>query len=1029
MRSPVFGFLVGLAVAFFYAQSAEAQVVLTAGNVVTDSFPIIDVDVSVTQSGAPAPLVTTANFTVRENGVPASVLTLKGCGGTSSAAIALVMDTSASMNESIGSGPITNREYDKFNAGIAAFVASLPGPSLLALVPFADSSKYWYPGSPTNFYTSNNTADTAALMAHVLNLSYDGSSTEVTDGIDEAAMVLAKSSLPSRAMILITDDNATNVDSVRMMLASLGIKLYVLDVARDSGKVNYINHDLAIATGGDYFHASDTTMYTQEFLAISQKMFAEHCVLEYRSAFPCSAWNTVNVDITLNYKGSVENALVSYLRGAPAGDTVAPRLKLDTPAYISRRIRAYDFFPCESGMRSLLDSSSMNVTVIPRYATADSIVDLVTATDSLYPARAWFVASDSAGNRNRMELFYLPKPDLHPPQMSVPLRAGSNYTAAVHEALPWDRGIDTVFLVRASNLLLDSVVFSGKSLAMSYLHISYTTDSAQGCLIARDSAGNLDSVCIEWYGEGADTLPPVFTQDPIAEPRTELTGIVTEERPKDRGLREVNVTPLGNTSVPFVSYNSVQAAKVGIGVIDSLFAARALIEAYDSAGNYMRDTMRYEPLDDQFPPVLHYRTVRPGTLVFSASDTQAWDRGVAFLLLTAGTNASTGNAIFSDGHHASLTVTIGDQALPSTITVQATDSAGYQTTLTITVPAVSLQTFGDTAIDFGVIPVNRTVTRTLVLTNENDIPIACGFDPLIGDTSEFLVISPNPMFFAAHATEAVSFEFHPAQIGSYRAASNIEFHSPLGTVNLTGRSIGAVQLALDTVIVTSGTAGAMHLAVDVDPKPSNLDTIAFVLNYDPDLITFDPLPLCSSGIDTGLCGYVFSWSGPEGAKEGMLVRKDNSLTTLTFGSSSLTLPFESYAGVFDSARVTITPINTYSGKTLSTQNGLVVFSDACGDPMLRSAMRGDAIVLRIANVVPNPAFSSIRITVESAHETAAEIRLIGMMGAIVKSVPVHLMKGRQEVVITDLPSGSGAYGIMVRTGEGLSAVEAVEIVH
>src|SRR5487761_1772185 len=118
-----------------FAMPARGQVVLTLANPVTDSFPLVTIDVNVTQNGAPAQLISGTNFTVREDGIPGNVIGLAGCGGTSSAAIALVIDTSASMNASLGSGPIKNRSYVAFNDAVSKFIASIPGPSLLALIP------------------------------------------------------------------------------------------------------------------------------------------------------------------------------------------------------------------------------------------------------------------------------------------------------------------------------------------------------------------------------------------------------------------------------------------------------------------------------------------------------------------------------------------------------------------------------------------------------------------------------------------------------------------------------------------------------------------------------------------------------------------------------------------------------------------------------------------------------------------------------------------------------------------------------
>ena len=71
-------------------------------------------------------------------------------------------------------------------------------------------------------------------------------------------------------MILVTDDAVTNADSVQLYLNALGIRLFILDVSRDSTQTDYADHDLAVGTGGGYYHAYDTTLYAPMLLAMSQ---------------------------------------------------------------------------------------------------------------------------------------------------------------------------------------------------------------------------------------------------------------------------------------------------------------------------------------------------------------------------------------------------------------------------------------------------------------------------------------------------------------------------------------------------------------------------------------------------------------------------------------------------------------------------------------------------------------------------------------------------------------------------------------
>ncbi len=1002
------------------ALPVRGQIVLTISAPDIDSFPIVKVGVNVTQNGGPATQIGGSTFTVHEDGTPGNVLGLAGCGGNSSAGIAIVLDTSQSMDASLGSGPPGNRTYAMFDTAIEQFIASFPGPSQLVLVPFADNSTYWYPDTITQLYTMPNNPRDSALFKHRLDsVKYIGTSTNVISGIEEAARALTLSSLPRRDMILVTDDAVADTAGLAQLLGSLGIRLYVLEVARDSVHTFYNNYNLALATGGGYYAAYDTTLYLPMLLAIGQLIFAEHCTLEYRSLLPCPAWSRHEVAVTLNYQGSVEQADTSYVLGRDPQDTLPPRLALDTPGVFSRRLHAYNSFPCESGLESLTDSASSNFTILPTGFMVDSASDSLVVIDTLYPADAYFIATDTAGTVSRIHIHYQPQPDIHPPQFGVPIRVGTNYTEDVQEMLPWDRGLDTIYLAAgAKNLSLDSIRYAGKQLAHIFFHILNASDTAKGCLTAIDSAGNADSLCIEWDGETADTLPPLFKQDAIAEPRLALSGVITEERPHDRGVRQVILTPISNTAAPQIFYDSAQEARVAVALVDSMYPAVARVEAYDSAGNGLLDSLVYEPLPDTLVPIITYTTPTNTTFLFYATDTEAWDRGLASLsLLPSTVNASSGAAVFTDAHRASLAVTVTDRTLNATIAVQAIDSVGNQTTVTVPFAAIPLISLGDSVIDFGPVAAGTTVTRSIVLTNPNDIPLTLPMQALLGDASDFTILSSTTPVFPALGSQTLTFEFHPTLLGTYQASTTLEFHQPDASVTLVGRGVGAVQLALDTVTVTASQSGVLHLSVDVEPKPSNLDTIGFTLTYNPDMLTLGDFPSCPSGsLDTGLCLYHAYWSGgTEGNKQALLVSNSpGALTTLSFGHAVLAIPFQTYVSTHDTTTVHIQPLNTYSANVDSTQDGLVRAGDTCGTAAMRTEMTGGLLAFRIVSIVPNPAQSSLVMTVNSAAESDAEIRIVSVSGLAEQIVPCHLSRGEQSVLLPELPKASGTYEVVVR---------------
>ncbi len=1012
----------------------RAQVVFTLGKPVTDSFPLIRVDVNVTQNNGPAALITGTNFTVREDGFPGSVIGLSGCGGTLSAAIALVVDTSSSMQLSLGSGPATNRSYAMFDNAVSEFVAHSPGPSLIALVPFANTSNYFYRGADSSnaFYNSSNATDTSIIGTYVRRLKYVGAGTNVDAGIAEGAKALGLSNLPRKVMILVTDDVIANADTMQGFLNRLGIRLYVLDVSRDSAQIDYPNLALADSTGGGYYAAYDTMLYEPMLLSISNLIFAEHCILEYRSSIPCPAWNLHHVQVTLNYKGNVLTEDTSYFYARVRNDITPPHLVLDTPSFTSRRAWAYDPFPCESGMRALVDSASQNFTLLPRFLSADSMEDLLIVTDSLYPADAWVIAVDTAGNISRKHIHYNPKPDTHPPQFDSLLRIGVGYTENIQELLPWDRGIDSVFLSGALNLVLDSIKYTNAHLAHAWLRVWDARDTAVGCLVAIDSVGNRDSNCIEWDGEGADTLAPVISQLLPASPFLTLDGTVTEERLHDRGIRSVSVTPLTNASSTHVFYDSASEARVTMVMNDSFYAAMALVESYDSMGNYARDTFEYIPRPDTNPPIVIDSVRGASAYTFYATDTQAWDRGVArLLLLSSTTNASADITQFADGHHAQLGVTVIDRTLPAIIIVQATDSAGHQTTVTVNFAAIPLIPLGDSVIDFGTVFAPASVTRSVTFQNQNDIPVSLDLTPLSGDDSVYRILTPSPLTFPAFGTNTLTFEFDPSLVGSYAAADSLEHRIPVASITLIGRSMGTVRMALDTQIANAGHAGVLHLSLEATPAPTNLDTIGFTLQYDPDVIQFGDLSSCAPGApDTGLCIYDAYWTGgTPGNRHAMLVRNNPNLgATLQFGTSELSLPFVAYVAQHDSSKVHIEPLTTYSASVLSTQDGLVIVGDTCGNPTLRTFLNGGNVTERILSVSPNPTSGAISLSLESAEVTDADISVVNVMGAVETTIRAHLTPGIQTIELPNLPEPSGAYELVVMTHGIVQARQTMEII-
>ena len=1001
-----------------------AQVVFSIGQPNIDSFPVVRTGVYVTNNGAPAQLVIAQKFYVAEDGIQVGAFGLTGCGGTSDVAMAIVLDTSASMDASISTGGLSNRSYAAFYESFSRFLASIPGPSEIALVPFADSSLYSYPGPTKNyFYSSASTNDTSQFVLRLRNLTMDGKGTAVDDGILNGARVLANSTLPSRVMILVTDDAIKNAFGLQAILKSAGITLFVMEVARDSINVNFANRDLAIATGGTYYAAYDTSQYTPSMIAIAQRIFSEHCTLRYVSNLPCPWYQTHSVRIDVTYKGSKQSDTGTYSLGATTHDTIPPHLTLDSLNLLTRVVSFTDPFPCASGMKSLTDSGLVNLKKTSSKLTSGLAVDSLVVQDSMYPADGYFTGTDSAGNITRTRVHYAPKPDTRAPQFGQPVWNGNgNLTLDIAENLAWDRGLQAIIpLGVMNNLILDSIVYTNHHFARAYFHLIKIQGSAGGCLTALDSAGNLDTLCIDWTGDTSDIFPPTFVQDPNASPYLTMTGEVFETRLFDRGIKSIIVTPLVNTFAAAQSYVSVHKAMVSVGISDSLYPASAMVEAYDSIGHYMRDTMWYTPQDDTQPPILTYVNTTATTFDFSASDSRAWDHGIKSLTLLPGAiNAVAAVPIYTDAHNATIRVTVSDKTQNASMTVEVTDSVGHVVDVTATYQGVIIVPLGTSVVDFGTVtaPSLPTFTRTIDITNPNTFPVSLALTPLAGDASEFRIVTASPVAFAPHETQTLTFEFDPALLGSWTATTTFMRDTlQMGSITLLAKTTGQYSLALDTAnVAQKETAGVLHLSIDADPKPINLDSIPFSLQYDQDVITVGDFALCPTGsLDTGVCLYNASWvGGVEGNRQGLLMRNNLSqVTTLSFGRSVLSIPFVTYLAKDSSTVVHLTAGNSNLVNAAQTYDGLVTVGSTCGDLHIRYFLQGK-FLLHIDGIAPNPSSGSLNMRLHSEQETDAQVRIISVLGTVVKDIPVHIQSGDQLLPLTDLPSTTGPYEIVVR---------------
>lgn len=1016
--------------------SARAQVVMTTGQPNVDSFPVVRIPVSVAENNKPATGVTVSNFTVKQDGIAIPNVQLVSCQGSPSAAIVFVVDTSQSMEQSVGSGPSAKRNYQKFFDGFSAFIASIPAPSQIALVEFAQYSSAW-PGAPRWFFASS-TIDTTEFLID-LEAGFPtalGGWTNLDSGIVAGAGVLSHTINPRKIMVIVSDDSPS--EALGDYLASRGITAYFMDVERNRGtQTNYPAVGLVTKTGGMYFTAIDTMTYTPTMLSISQSIFAEHCILRYVSPDPCPWWKSHVAQINLDYKTTHLSNAYPFSLGSNRVDKSGPTFEIDSARSIVRYIKAYDPFPCESGMWTLKDSLLKNFRRVSLpLVTSDSAMDSLVVLDSMAPADAWYLAADSAGNVTPIHIHFEPPADVLPPVFATAVWGGAGInTIDVTEQRAWDRKLRSIILAPgALNLVLDSVHYYTNRYARAYLRILNTKDSAGGCLVAVDSFNNTSTNCFTYPGEGKDVLPPMFAQDPIAIPRGVMTGTITENRIGDQGIKNVNLTPVANSKVAQVSVVSARLFTVKASIGDTLYPARTFVEAWDTAGNHMTDTMRYDPQNDSYLPVITHTTGVAQSYNFSITEINAWDRGIKSVqFFPTSTNATATVPVFTDRWHATITTTVTDNTQDAAMIVMATDSVGHVSFDTArfvaNAPPKPIVPLGDSSLDFGslVLPGSSANSITFINTNDVDLPLSLG--PLTGDDSVFALTSARSITIAAHSTAAIAFDYHPRWIGMWKAVCPImQGTDKLGSVTLTGQSTGTFRVSFDKVnIAHVGESGVLTLSLDADPKPINLDNIQITVQYDRDFVELGDPQHCTGALDTGICLYDASWTGgSEGNRIATLTRKTDKLASaLSFDRSQIRIPFKTVIAPHDTTFVHASAGSATLAAMLSATDGMITAGDTCGSELMRAGMNGK-LEVNIIGIHPNPATSTIDLHLRSTHGGDASVSFVSMLGRTERSIPLHLIAGEQVISLSNLPEHSGVYELLISSGASIVR-ERVEI--
>lgn len=235
--------------------------------VVLNACPTVKAYVIVTdQSGAPITGLTAGNFTVKEDGITRTPISVSTVGGASSAiSAAMTLDYSGSMSGT----PITDLE-----TAANSFINNLGAYDAMEIIKFS-----------TDVETVQTFTTDKSLLAAAVNASWSsaGGTTAFYDSVYVA--LTDTSARPGRkAVIAMTDgvDNASShtISQVITYATALGIPVYTIGLgAADSA----ILAQLATATGGKYYNAPTTSDLQSIYAQIASTLQNQ-----YEVTFPSS---------------------------------------------------------------------------------------------------------------------------------------------------------------------------------------------------------------------------------------------------------------------------------------------------------------------------------------------------------------------------------------------------------------------------------------------------------------------------------------------------------------------------------------------------------------------------------------------------------------------------------------------------------------------------------------------------------------------------------------------------------------------
>jgi hypothetical protein len=332
---------------------------------------------------------------------------------------------------------------------------------------------------------------------------------------------------------------------------------------------------------------------------------------------------------------------------------------------------------------------------------------------------------------------------------------------------------------------------------------------------------------------------------------------------------------------------------------------------------------------------------------------------------------------------------------------------------------------GDLVVDFGTHVLPISMQQSIVIRNTNQFAVTVTVSAPVGDDSVFSLVNPNSFPLGVNNAEVLTFSWFPHSAGHWKAVYTLNSgNEKIGTITVLGVSIAKFILVADTVRAYAGELGKeLHVRIQTDPSPVNVDTIRFRLNFNGDVADL-LAPSCAGD----LCSYTISVTPVRNALDVALTRPHQSgVSTLDLATAVLTFPVRTYLAVSDSTPVWFSDVYSDAGYAGDTIEGMVYNLDTCGTPEMRHLLTGAPLV-QIVALSPNPASNAVGVRLNAQVDAVARLRWVDELGRAVSTSTIDVKRGRGQAFTIATPSVSGSYSLELALPGAPPIVRRVQVV-